>query len=48
MVAMAVATFSVSNLNLISISARANRVKNNKNLGMKKSSIDDKQYLDDL
>ncbi len=37
---------SVSNSNLISISAQAKIVKIDNNLGMKKSSIDDKQYLD--
>jgi hypothetical protein len=46
MAMVAVATFSVSNSNLISISAQAKRVKSDNNLGMKKSSIDDKQYLD--
>ncbi len=45
---VALTTFSVSNKNLISISIRAKRVKIDDNLGMKKSSIDDKQYLDDL
>ncbi len=44
----AFATFSVSNLNLISISAQAEGLEIDKNLGMKKSSIDGKQYLDCL
>ncbi len=42
------ATFFVSNLNLISISVSAKGLENNNNLGMKKSSIDGKQYLDYL
>jgi hypothetical protein len=48
MAMVALADFSVSNLNLISISAQAKGLEVNNNLGMKKSSIDGKQYLDDL
>ncbi len=44
----ALATFSVSNLNLISISTQAKGSEINNNLGMKRSSIDGKQYLDYL
>ncbi len=46
MAAVALAAFSVSNLNLISISVQAKVSEINNNLCMKKSSIDGKQYLD--
>jgi hypothetical protein len=45
---VALAAFSMSNSNLISISALANGSKIDIYLGMKKSSIDGKQYLDYL
>ncbi len=48
MATVALATFFVSNLNLISISTRAKGLEIDNNLGMKKSSIDGKQYLDYL
>ncbi len=46
MTTVTLAAFSVSNLNLISISAQAKGSEIDNNLGMKKSSIDGKQYLD--
>ncbi len=48
MAMVALATFSVSNSNLISISAQAKGLKIDNNLGMKKSSIDGKQYVNYL
>ena len=48
MATVALAAFSVSNLNLISISVKAKGSEINNNLGMKKSSIDGKQDLDYL
>ncbi len=48
MAMVALADFSVSSLNLISISMQVKGSEIDKNLGMKKSSIDDKQYLDYL
>ncbi len=48
MATAALAAFSVSILNLISISAQAKGSKIDNNLGMKKSIIDGKQYLDYL
>jgi hypothetical protein len=48
MATVALAAYSVSNSNLISVSAQAKGSEINNNLGMKKSSIDDKQYLDYL
>jgi hypothetical protein len=48
MATMALATFSVSNLNSISISAQAKGSKIDNSLCIKKSSIDEKQYLDYL
>ncbi len=45
MAMVGLATFFVSNSNLISISAQAKGSEINDNLGMKKSSIDGKQYL---
>jgi hypothetical protein len=48
MAMMALAAFSVSNSNLISISVQAKGSEIVNNLGMKKSSIDGKQYLDYL
>jgi hypothetical protein len=44
MATLALATFSVSNLNLISISGQAKGSEIDNNLGMMKSSIDGKQY----
>jgi hypothetical protein len=48
MATAALAAFFMSNSNLISISAQAEGSKIDDNLGMKKSSIDGKQYLDYL
>ncbi len=48
MATVALAAFSVSKLNLIFISAQVKGLIINNNLGMKKSSIDGKQYLDYL
>jgi hypothetical protein len=48
MATVALAGFSVSNSNLISISTQTKGAEINDNLGMKKSSIDGKQYLDYL
>jgi hypothetical protein len=48
MATVALATFSVSNSNLISISTQAKGLEIDNNLGMNKSSIDGKQYLDYL
>ncbi len=45
MATVALAAFSMSNLNLISISVQAKGSEIDNNLGMKKSSIDGKQYL---
>jgi hypothetical protein len=45
MAAVALAAFSVSNLNLISIPVQVKGLEINNNLGMKKSIIDGKQYL---
>jgi hypothetical protein len=46
MAMVALTAFSVSNLNLISISTQAKGSENDNNLVMKKSSIDGKQILD--
>ncbi len=48
MATVALAAFSVSNLNLIFISAQAKESKIDNNLGMEKSSDDGKHYLDYL
>ena len=48
MATVALAAFSMSNLYLVSISAQPKGSEINGNLGMKKSSIDGKQYLDCL
>jgi hypothetical protein len=48
MAMVALAVISVSNSNLISISAQAKGLEIDDNLGIKKSSIDGKQYLDYL
>jgi hypothetical protein len=48
MATVALAAFFVSNLNLISISMQAKGSDIDNNLGIKKSSIDGKQYLDYL
>ncbi len=48
MATVSLAAFSVSKSNLMSISALAKWSEINNNLGMKKSSIDGKQYLDYL
>ncbi len=48
MATVALVAFSVSNLKLISISTQAKGLEIDNNLGMKKSSIDGKQYLDYL
>jgi hypothetical protein len=48
MATVALVAFSVSYSNLISISVQAKGSEINNNLGMKKSSIDGKQYLDYL
>jgi hypothetical protein len=48
MAIVALAAFSEFNLNLISISAQAKGSEIDNNLGMKKSSIAGKQYLDCL
>ena len=48
MAMVTLAAFPVSNSNLISISAQAKGLEIDNNLGMKKSSIDGKQYLDYL
>jgi hypothetical protein len=48
MATLALVAFFVSNLNLISISLQAKGLEIDNNLGMKKSSIDGKQYLDYL
>ncbi len=45
MAMVTLAAFPVSNSNLISISAQAKGLEIDNNLGMKKSSIDSKQYL---
>jgi hypothetical protein len=45
---VALAAFSVSNSNLISIFAQVKGLEIGNNLSMKKSSIDGKQYLDYL
>ncbi len=45
---VALAAFSASNSNLTSISPQAKGLEIDDNLGMKKSSIDGKQYLDYL
>jgi hypothetical protein len=48
MATVALSAFSVSNSNLISISAQAEGSEIDNNLSMKKSSIDGKPYLDYL
>jgi hypothetical protein len=48
MATVALDAFFMSDSNLISISAQAKGSEVNNNLGMKKSSIDGKQYLDYL
>jgi hypothetical protein len=48
MATVALDAFSMSNSNLISISMQVEGSKIDDNLGMKKSSIDGKQYLDYL
>ncbi len=48
MAMVALAAFSVSNSNLISIFVQAEGLEIDNNLGMKKSSIDGIQYLDYL
>ncbi len=48
MATVALAAFSMSDLNLISFSAQAKGLEIDNDLGMKKSSIDSKQYLDYL
>jgi hypothetical protein len=48
MATVALAAFFMSSSNLISISAQAKGLEINNNLGMKKSSTDRKQYLDNL
>jgi hypothetical protein len=45
---VALAAFSVSDLNLIPISVQAKGLEIDNNLGMKKSTIDGKQYIDYL
>jgi hypothetical protein len=48
MAMVALAALSMSNSNLISISAQTKGLEIDNNLGMKKSSIDVEQYLDYL
>jgi hypothetical protein len=48
MAMVALAAFSMSNSNLISVSTQEKGSEIDNNLGMKKSRIDDKQYLDYL
>ncbi len=43
---VALVAFSMSNSNLISVSAQVNGSEIDNNLGMKKSSVDGKQYRD--